>query len=253
MLSFLSMVPVAEMPGAAYAFNHSDLVGKGIVLILFIGSIFTWTIMLEKGIGLLKAKRASEGFIARFREKKFAVGMGRKAMEDLSPVGEVCKNGIEKLTEFYGISIDRAESYGSSHCPLKSLTTAQIEAVRTTMERAVSDQILRLEDKMSILATAVSVSPFLGLFGTVWGIMIAFTSLAAQGRADIQALAPGISGALLTTVVGLLVAIPSLIGYNITTITIRQITVHMDNFVEEFLAKVKLEQFDSEESGAERR
>ena len=112
------------------------------------------------------------------------------------------------------------------------------------MEREVSDQILILEEKIGLLATAVSVSPFFGLFGTVWGVMIAFCGVAAKGRADISALAPGVSGALLTTVVGLLVAIPSLIGYNLLTITIRKITVYMDNFVEEFIAKVKLEQLN---------
>ena len=72
--------------------------------------------------------------------------------------------------------------------------------------------------------------------------MVAFCSMAMQGRADIGAMAPGVAGALLTTVVGLLVAVPSLIGYNLLTNTIRQITVSMDNFVEEFMAQIKLEQ-----------
>jgi biopolymer transport protein TolQ len=76
--------------------------------------------------------------------------------------------------------------------------------------------------------------------------MMAFTAVAAHGSANIGALAPGVSGALLTTVVGLVVAIPSLIGYNLLTVTIRKITVYMDNFTEEFIAKVKLEQLENE-------
>ena len=75
---------------------------------------------------------------------------------------------------------------------------------------------------------------------------MAFGGIAQQGSADISALAPGVSGALLTTVVGLTVAIPSLIGYNLLTFNIRKLTVYMDNFVEEFMAKVKLEQLESE-------
>ena len=88
--------------------------------------------------------------------------------------------------------------------------------------------------------TAVSISPFLGLFGTVWGIMLAFTEMAMAGKPDIQTLAPGVSGALLTTVLGLLVAIPSLIGYNAIAFYIKQLTVYMDNQVEEFANKLKL-------------
>ena len=88
----------------------------------------------------------------------------------------------------------------------------------------------------------VSVSPFLGLFGTVWGVMLAFCGIAAAGKSDFSALAPGVAGALLTTVAGLVVAIPSLIGYNLLTSTIRNIATQLDNFSDEFMARIKLEQ-----------
>jgi len=239
-----NIVIAAAEPSVYYAFEKSDLVGKSIVLLLFIFSIFTWTIMLEKGISLFRAKKASEKFIHVFRDKKYSLSILKHAKENLSPVTKVYEIGAEKLLDFYAITPDMAEFYGSARCPLKKLSTAEIESVRTALERSVSDQILRIEDKMGFLSTAVSVSPFFGLFGTVWGIMMAFIALAIQGRADIGALAPGISGALLTTVVGLIVAIPSLMGYNLLSIVIRKITVYMDNFVEEFMAKLKLEQFD---------
>ncbi|OGV35340.1 MAG: hypothetical protein A2020_06365 [Lentisphaerae bacterium GWF2_45_14] len=233
--------------GPYYAFETSDLTGKCIVIILMAGSIITWTIMIEKGISLYKAKKASETFIEIFRKKKYPLATIKDTDRSISPVARVCENGVERLMEFYGISESQAPFYGTTQFPEKRLTTAEIEAVRTVLEREVSDQILVLEEKVGLLATAVSVSPFLGLFGTVWGIMLAFCSLAVQGRADIGALAPGVSGALLTTVVGLIVAIPSLVGYNVVTVTIRKITVYMDNFVEEFLAKIKLEQLNIEE------
>jgi biopolymer transport protein TolQ len=236
-------MPLASA-GPYYAFQQSDSVGKAVVLLLFTGSILTWTIMIEKGISLYRAKKASEAFIRGFRAGKSPLMFRREAEINISPVARVCEDGIEKLSEFYGISADDAARISGMGGAAGELTTARIEAVRTVLERQVSDQILGLEDKIGLLATAVSVSPFFGLFGTVWGVMMAFCGLASQGRADIAALAPGVSGALLTTVVGLVVAIPSLIGYNLLTITIRKITVYMDNFVEEFLAKIKLEQLD---------
>lgn len=241
------LLVVGASPSVYYAYETSDFMGKLIVIMLFAGSVFTWTIMLERGIMLFKAQKASEKFIALFKDKKYPLSIYRKSKEDLSPVARVYDNGAERLLDFYQINPELAEHYGTSRCPAKKLTVAEIEAIRTIMERTVSDQILRLEDKMGFLATAVSVSPFIGLFGTVWGVMVAFIALAIQGRPDIASLAPGVSGALLATVVGLLVAIPSLIGYNCLSIVIRKITVYMDNFVEEFMARLKLEQFNIEE------
>jgi biopolymer transport protein TolQ len=87
---------------------------------------------------------------------------------------------------------------------------------------------------MGLLATAVTAAPFLGLLGTVWGVMDAFKAMAASGTVTLSEVAPGISGALLTTVVGLLVALPSLIGYNLLTNQMKRICLAMDNFAEEF-------------------
>jgi biopolymer transport protein TolQ len=109
------------------------------------------------------------------------------------------------------------------------------------MDQTVSDKILKLEEKMSFLATAVSVSPLLGLFGTVWGVMMAFIAMAVGGKADIANMAPGISGALITTVAGLVVAIPSSIGYNYLTKYIKQIVVFMDSFVEDYVSRLRIE------------
>jgi biopolymer transport protein ExbB/TolQ len=232
----------ATIENGFYAFRTSDLVGQAIVVMLFFGSMFTWTIMIEKGIALYRAKKASFEFIRRFREKSYPLHLLTEAERNPGPVARIYENGATELMTFYGLTPDQALRYGTDPVPVQKLSTAEIETVRSSLERAVSDQILHIEDRIGLLATAVSVSPFFGLFGTVWGVMVAFCSMAMQGRADIGAMAPGVAGALLTTVVGLLVAIPSLIGYNLLTNTIRQITVSMDNFVEEFMAQVKLEQ-----------
>jgi biopolymer transport protein TolQ len=99
---------------------------------------------------------------------------------------------------------------------------------------------------MGLVATAASTAPFLGLLGTVWGVMEAFGGMALGGTAMLSAVAPGISGALLTTVVGLLVALPSVVGYNLLSDSIRRISVEMDNFVDELMADVERQYRDPE-------
>lgn len=231
--------------GPFYAFQNSDLVGQGIVVFLFFGSMFVWIIMVEKGLALSRAKNASEKFINSFAKIKYPLGSCRMAEKDISPIARVCESGLEELLVHHNLTKESALQYTHSFPPDK-LSAVKVEAVRSALERSVSSQIMVIEENIGLLATAVSVSPFFGLFGTVWGVMMAFGGIAQQGSADISALAPGVSGALLTTVVGLTVAIPSLIGYNLLTFNIRKLTVYMDNFVEEFMAKVKLEQLESE-------
>lgn len=228
-----------------YAFQNSDLVGQGIVVFLFFGSMFVWIIMVEKWLALSRAKSASEKFIGTFAPIKYPIGSYRAAEKDISPVARVCESGLEELLVHHNLAKESADLYIHAFPPDK-LTAVKVEAVRSALERSVASQIMVIEENIGLLATAVSVSPFFGLFGTVWGVMMAFCGVAQQGSADISALAPGVSGALLTTVVGLTVAIPSLIGYNLLTFNIRKITVYMDNFVEEFMAKVKLEQLENE-------
>ncbi len=220
--------------GAFYAYDTSDGVGKGIVLLLLAGSVITWSIMVDKFLSLRRAQQLSERFIAKFR-KAAALGsqqLWKDASTDPGPVARVYAAGADKLFTY------TADNKGAP------LTVAQREAIRTVLDNAVSDQILSLEERVPWLALAVSASPFFGLFGTVWGVMLAFCGAAKVGRADIAALAPGVAGALLTTVVGLVVAIPSLIGYNILTGSIRKTTTYMDSFVEEFMTRLGLEQIE---------
>ena len=243
-LCFFQNLPIAAVANPFYAFSQSDAVGKFIVIFLFISSIYVWTIMIEKWSSLSKAMKAANNFKVIFRDTKYPLSVYTEAERNKSPLADVYKKGSAELLAYYKMSKENAVRYGSERFPEQKLTTAQIETLRTTLEQAVTDKILALEEKMGFLATAVSVSPFFGLLGTVWGVMMAFISMAMLGKADISGMAPGISGALLTTVVGLMVAIPSLIGYNFLSNYIRQLTVYMDNFVEEYMAKIKLEQID---------
>ena len=114
------------------------------------------------------------------------------------------------------------------------------KAVGVEMYSAAAEEVRRLEKGMSTLATIASASPFIGLFGTVWGVMDAFTGLGSAGAASLRAVAPGIAEALITTAAGLFAAIPALIAYNHYLHSIRSIAARMDRFTAEFLAKIEM-------------
>ena len=249
-------VPIlAEASGIPYAFNHSDAMGKGIVLFLAIGSVVTWTVILCKLIAIYRAKSLSERFLFQFKSNRGRVTsplLVREGVDNPGPLASVYSVGVEKLLEFYEKGQNTNIITNSGDVQPVKLSEAQYSAIEAVLESEVSSQIEKLESRIGLLATLVSLSPFCGLFGTVWGVMVAFCDLAKAGNADIKYLAPGVAGALLTTVAGLIVAIPSLVGYNIFTAMIRSLTVQMDNFTEAFMARIKLEQleFDKEERGA---
>lgn len=236
--------------GVWYAFANSDAMGKGIVVLLFLSSMIAWFIMIEKGLALYRAQKLSERFANAFNNQHGLNSVLRDGMENPCPVAKVYISGMEQLLEFYGQTAEEVRT----HAPVagergpRKLSPAQLDAVQTAMEREISSQIFVIEERIGMLATSVSLAPFLGLFGTVWGVMIAFCGVASAGSANIQALAPGVAGALLTTVAGLIVAIPSLVGYNYLTYMIRKITVSMDNFSESFMARLKLEQLAVKEA-----
>ena len=219
-----------------YAFSKSDILGQSICIVLFLFSIAVWAVMMEKIINLHKAEQFCEIFTRVFKEKRNVLGSRDKALLDPSPVAKVYLTACERAEQFH-LNIQDPKR--------RALTDSEISIIRSTMEQAVEEQLLLLEKRSLFLATAVSASPFLGLFGTVWGITLAFTELAIQGKADIQTLAPGVSGALLTTVIALIVAIPSLVGYNMIGSYVRKLTVKLDNFVEEMVSRLKIEQMDS--------
>lgn len=239
----------SSVPGVYYAYQNSDSVGKAIVLMLLLGSVATWTTMLDKAMSLHRAGKASKHFHAMFKANTRGLvsqALAKESVRESGPLGAIYIAGVEKLMEFYEDGNDGA--IGGRIMPVK-LSAAQFDAIEAVLEHAVSQQIQELEKRIGFLGTLVSLSPFCGLFGTVWGVMLAFCGIAAAGKADFTALAPGVAGALLTTVAGLIVAIPSLVGYNALNGTIRNMTVEMDNFTEEFMVQLKLEQLSIDAKG----
>lgn len=232
------MLPTADV---LYAFRESTFSGKLIVMLLFLGSIVAWSIMITKFIELRRARGSSDLFLQGFRKEDNPIGLFLKRQTYLgSPLCRVYEAGCLGLGGEFDVGSHSTDSLtNQAGSQSTRLDRFQLSAVDGVVERTVADQALLLEQNMGWLATAVSSAPFLGLLGTVWGVMDAFGGMAVKGSATLSAVAPGISAALLTTVVGLLVALPSAIGYNLLTNQIRSLTVKMDNFAQEFEAAVR--------------
>ena len=238
------MIPMG-MPIASilFAWQISNFAGKAIVVVLFVGSIFVWSLMLTKLRELHYAQKESQRFLLYYRKETHPTALFLKRQKYLqSPLFGVYHQACQTLSEELGAQgSDNADLFlGSIGTENRDLSKAQMTAVRHMTEQSVADHALQMEHSMGFLATATSTAPFLGLLGTVWGVMDAFAGMAeAGGSAMLTKVAPGISGALLTTVIGLLVALPSAIGYNTMSVQIRRLAVQMDGFSQELISDIE--------------
>jgi len=224
--------------GIVFAFENSTLPGRIILLTLFLGSIFSWSVMVTKFRVIRHAQRRREQFLELFRTDRqpLRIYTDRVRFEG-APVFAVYKAGCKELTFQLLGSAEVDETFRARLDIAQRISPAQMRVVTTAMERAVGETALHLESRMILLATAVSGAPFLGLLGTVWGVMETFGDVAAAGSANLAAMAPGVSAALITTVTGLLVAIPAMFGYNYLVTTIRAMIVELDNFAAELASE----------------
>jgi biopolymer transport protein TolQ len=150
--------------------------------------------------------------------------------------------GGTPLTSVYQAGYRELEAQLNTSNPRPGANPGKLKnanAVGVEMHLAAADEVRRLENGMSWLATTGSVSPFIGLFGTVWGVMDAFAGLGDAGTASLRAVAPGIAEALITTAAGLFAAIPAVIAYNHYLSSIRGVATRMDNFASEFVSKIE--------------
>ncbi len=237
--SGLGMLPVA---GLVYALHESNTAGKVIVVLLICGSVWAWTIMLTKVRVLKLGLHGNHAFLGAYRHETSPVGvyLKRRRYGDapLYVLYDHALRALGRAVEARGV--DQNDLFmGQIGKDSFFLRKPDIRSVRAAAERSLADQALLMEESMGLLATAASAAPFLGLLGTVWGVMEAFGGMASQGSAMLSAVAPGISGALLTTVIGLMVALPSAIGYNLLGDQIRRISVEMSNFVEELMSDLE--------------
>ena len=243
-MDLVHMMPLA-MNSMIESFMTSNwLSGKAIVIILIVASIMAWTVMVSKYRELRQAERGSLRFLNAFRREAhpLAIFVRRQSVTE-SPLARIYEAGCSTLGAEVGEGGKGGAELFAADPELQriKLNSLQIEVVRRATERTVADQALMLENRMGILMTAVSASPLLGLLGTVWGVLDAFVEMSHGGMVNLSKVAPGISGALLTTVIGLLVALPSSIGYNILAGHIRGLAVQMDNFAQELVAELQRE------------
>jgi biopolymer transport protein TolQ len=220
--------------GILYAFEHSNAAGQVVIALLVFGSIFSWTVMISKLVMVNRARRETNRLLRRFRtaRKPLAIYQSRETYPG-APAYAVYLAGCRELTFHLLGTTEIDDTFPSRLAEAERISPVAMNSVRSAMEREVGEQALKLEDRMTVLATAVSGAPFLGLLGTVWGVMDTFSGIALAGHADLPAMAPGVSGALITTVTGLLVAIPAMFGYNFLVVTLRGMTVELDNFAAE--------------------
>ncbi|MCX8154893.1 MAG: MotA/TolQ/ExbB proton channel family protein [Verrucomicrobiae bacterium] len=216
-----------------FAFEKATTEGKVTITMLVIVSLFSWTVIIRKARQLYLARKWTKRFFSAYRATRDPLDLYRK-QEDYtgSPAFEVYFTGAEELD--YHLKNNPVNVKGRT-----KISQASFESVKVALERAVSAQALSLEKGMIILSTAVAGGPFIGLLGTVWGVMETFSGIAKVQAASLIAMAPGVAGALIATVVGLFVAIPAMFAYNYMVTTIRAITQELDNYVTEYATAIE--------------
>jgi len=224
------------------AFRQSDIVGKIIVVILALISMYTWGVMAGKWTDLAGMSHFTRLFLKFYRGTSHPAmaHLGERKLVPGSPLVVIYADATKELLSALrrvGVGEEELRAWRPGETGFR-LSDVEIAAIRGMAQRRLAEQQLAVEHKMSRIATATTSAPSIGLFGTVWGVMVAFMAMGSGGANMISSVAPGISGALLTTVVGLLVAIPSAIGYNALSDRVRELVVEMENFVDEFMADV---------------
>jgi biopolymer transport protein TolQ len=202
-------------------------VARGVLAILLFFSLISWALIFQK-MGLFgRIRRQSDQFLRIFRATK-GVANPQGLVNAGSPFANVYAAGYREL---------QSQMTGTGNPTPQRLKSLQ--AVTVSMQLASTDEVRRVEKGMSWLATTAGVAPFIGLFGTVWGIIDAFSGLGTAGAASLRAVAPGIAEALVTTAAGLFAAIPALIAYNYFLQDIRDLAQRLDTFANEFTSQIE--------------
>lgn len=209
--------------GVLTAFVQSNFAGQVIVILLIVFSVVAWTVMISKYKGL-----------RQMRDDNMRYEQYLTRLESLSGAARNVRGPYALLTR------DALDSY---EIALRGRVSAEARMghVENALQRAVGECVIRYESKMVLLGSIVTGAPFLGLLGTVWGVMDAFGAISMQKTATLQMLAPGVSGALLTTVAGLCVAIPAVFGYNYLLSQSKLMVTELENFASLLADRVEIE------------
>lgn len=203
--------------------THSGPVAMFVLFVLLAASLLCWTIIFSKWKSLKRATAQNSSFLTIFwNSKTIDEIMDKSEKFRDSPVATVFRNGVRELKK---LSSDDLQYAG----------VEKIDNIQRALIRASTTEITSLEKGVGWLATTASAAPFVGLFGTVWGIMSAFQNIGATGAANLAVVAPGISEALITTACGIGAAIPAVVAYNHFSGQIKRVAVDMESFSQDFM------------------
>ncbi|CAH2030141.1 protein TolQ [Trichlorobacter ammonificans] len=212
-------------------FTGTGLVVKGVLLLLILFSVVSWGIIMFKMYQIHKAFSESGRFMDFFwKTKRFDAIASQADRFASSPLVALFNEGYSELKQVMETGDTRTEQGGAISTDLGGIAN-----VSRALRRATNLEVTRLEKYTTFLATTGSTSPFIGLFGTVWGIMVAFIGIGKTGSASLAVVAPGIAEALIATAIGLVAAIPAVMAYNHFQHKIRVLVKEMDSFSTEFL------------------
>ena len=242
--------PLLAASALSFAIKKATPEGKATMTALLTLSLFSWSIIITKARQLAIARKATRKFLAAYSSTRDPLDIKNSGQEfDGAPAFEVYMHGAEELDYHLknnpvtvasrppideNPKLPRGDTDHVSRANTRRVSIASFDAVKVVMEEAAAAEARSLEKGMIVLSTAVAGGPFIGLLGTVWGVMETFAGIATAGGASITAMAPGVAGALICTVIGLLVAIPAMFSYNFMVTTIRSITQELDGFSARF-------------------
>ncbi len=223
----------APVNAFSFAIKNATTEGKATMCCLLVLSLFSWTIIITKARQLLIARKWAKRFFAAYNETRDPMEIRRKGESyEGAPAYQLYIRGADEVD--YQLKHNSVMVKGRQR-----ISTASFDAVRVVMEEAASAEAMALEKGMIVLSTAVAGGPFIGLLGTVWGVMSTFAGIAQAHSASLTAMAPGVAAALIATVVGLLVAIPAMFGYNFMVTTVRTITQELDGFASRYANQIE--------------
>jgi biopolymer transport protein TolQ len=242
-----SLHPLLASNAAVFAIKNATTEGQITVVVLLLLSLFSWTIILSKFRQLLIARQASRKFMEAYNATRDPLDIQRKGEEFAgAPAYQLYIRGADELAYqlknnpvlVHGVSFAPGAEHTNTDVLAKTTTTkvsvASYDAIQVILEEAAGVQAMALEKGMIVLSTAVAGGPFIGLLGTVWGVMSTFASIAEANSASLTTMAPGVAAALVATVTGLLVAIPAMFAYNFMVTSIRAITQELDLFASRY-------------------
>lgn len=243
---------------AGYAIANATPEGKVTFFALLILSLFSWTIIISKFRQLVIASKATKKFMTAYSATRDPLDIQRKGEErqfEGAPAYQLYIRGADELAYHLKnnpVVVNAPASFTPgpdgqitedtaflAKSKRVKISMSSFEAMKVILEEAAAAEAIALEKGMIVLSTAVAGGPFIGLLGTVWGVMSTFAGIAESHAATLTAMAPGVAAALLTTVTGLLVAIPAMFAYNFMVTTIRHLTQELDGYASRFANQVE--------------